>query len=48
MNKSPNRYEEPKCSSVEFEVGGPILIASGLNQDKFTLENYEELKNVEW
>ena len=48
MNKSHNRYEEPKCSSVEFEVGGAILSASGLNQDKFTLDNYDELKNVEW
>ena len=48
MNKLINRYEVPKCTSVEFEVGGAILIASGLNQDKFTLDNYDELKNVEW
>ena len=48
MNKSLNRYEEPKCSYVDFEVGGAILIASGLNQDKITLDSYDELKDVEW
>lgn len=48
MNKSLNHYEEPRCSSVEFEVGGAVLTSSGLDQDKFTLDQYDNLKDVEW
>ena len=43
-----NRYEEPLCSTVEFEVGGVILTTSDLNSENFTLDEFEKLKDVEW
>lgn len=48
MSNKANRYEQPQCSAVEFEVGGVILTTSDLNSENFTLDEFEELKNVEW
>ena len=48
MNKKTNRYEEPLCSAVEFEVGGAILTTSDLNSENFTLDEFDKLKDVEW
>ena len=48
MNKKTNRYEGPLCSVVEFEVGGAILTTSDLNSENFTLDEFNDLKNVEW
>ena len=48
MDNKINRYLEPRCSVVEMEVDGTILSASGLSQGDFKLENYEDLKDVQW
>jgi hypothetical protein len=48
MSNKANRYEQPQCSAVEFEVGGVILSASNLSQENFTLDNYDKLTDVKW
>lgn len=48
MDKKTNRYLEPRCSVVEMEVDGTILSASDLSQENFTLDNYQQLNDVQW